>query len=145
MDAAKAENRNSNGTRDIGRMQINSAHLPQLSAFGITEQSLREECTSIHVGAWLLAHGIQRFGLTWEAVGSYNVGCRGLAPQECSRRRNIYAWRVARALERESGRSAPASSAPRTATPPRALVAAASSRPPRSQLLAKVAEVQFDE
>lgn len=113
LDAAKAENLNANGTRDIGRMQINSSHLPQLAAFGIDERWLRDECTSIHVGAWLLAHGINRFGLTWEAVGSYNVGCRALSPQECSRRRNLYAWRVAKALERQA--QAPAKSGQRAA------------------------------
>ncbi len=32
-------NKNTNGSEDIGLMQINSAHLPRLAKFGITRQS----------------------------------------------------------------------------------------------------------
>lgn len=69
---------NSNGTRDIGLMQINSIHLPRLLKQGITEERLlTEPCLSVEVGASILAEFIQRFGYNWTAVGSYNVGVGG--------------------------------------------------------------------
>lgn len=72
---------NSNGTRDIGLMQINSIHLPRLQKQGITEERLLSEpCLSVEVGASILAEFIQRFGYNWTAVGSYNVGL-GSGPQ----------------------------------------------------------------
>jgi soluble lytic murein transglycosylase-like protein len=101
-DARTVENRNTNGTRDIGRMQINTGWLPTLRSFGISEDSLREECVSIHVGAWILANNMQQHGgLSWKAVGAYNVGCLKLSAQECERRRNSYSWRVYRALQKQ--------------------------------------------
>ena len=98
-DAATVENKNKDGTRDIGRMQINTGWLGTLKQFGITEESLRNECTSIHVGAWIMAHNVNRHGLSWEAVGAYNVGCKQLSKSECERRRNLYAWKVFRAIK----------------------------------------------
>lgn len=99
-DARTVENVNPNGSRDIGRMQINSGWLAALRPFGITENSLRDECTSIHVGAWILANNMmQHGGLSWTAVGAYNVGCLRLSKEECERRRNAYSWRVYRKLQ----------------------------------------------
>ncbi|KRP58913.1 transglycosylase SLT domain-containing protein [Pseudomonas trivialis] len=66
---------NSDGSRDIGLMQINSMHLPRLLKQGITEERLLSEpCLSVEVGASILAEFIQRFGYNWTAVGSYNAG-----------------------------------------------------------------------
>ncbi|MGE1152553.1 transglycosylase SLT domain-containing protein [Pseudomonas kitaguniensis] len=66
---------NTDGSRDIGLMQINSMHLPRLLKLGITEDRLLSEpCLSVEVAASILAEFIQRFGYNWTAVGSYNAG-----------------------------------------------------------------------
>ena len=90
----RAVGHNRNGSRDIGLMQINSAWLPRLSALGITERDLLNPCTSIHVGAWILAGNVQRLGYTWEAVGAYNATSPAL--------RRAYAERVYRQVSRAS-------------------------------------------
>lgn len=100
-DAKTVENLNPNGTRDIGRMQINTGWLATLNKYGIGEMELRDECTSIHVGAWIISQNINSKGLNWDAVGAYNVGCKGLSQLECTNRRNRYAWKVFRALPGE--------------------------------------------
>jgi hypothetical protein len=66
-------NTNSNGTTDIGLMQINSSWLPVLAREGITEQSLFDPCTNAYVGAWILSQNIHQFGPNWNAVGAYNA------------------------------------------------------------------------
>ena len=107
-------NVNSDGSRDIGRMQINSSWLPTLAKFGIGEKELRDECVSITVGAWIVAQNIQSKGLNWDAVGAYNVGCRKLSETECTKRRNTYAWKVFKAIrpnEKKTGTSVVAQTA----------------------------------
>lgn len=100
-DARTVENRNADGSRDLGRMQINTGWLPVLERFGIDEEKLRDECTSIKVGAWIVSQNVAKHGLNWTAVGSYNVGCRRLSKEECERRRNLYAWKVFHAIKPE--------------------------------------------
>jgi len=68
-----ALNRNKNGSYDIGLMQINSRWFPTLRKYGVSEEQLLDPCTSIHVGAWILAQNMQRMGNSWEAVGAYNA------------------------------------------------------------------------
>jgi len=70
----RAIGRNANGTYDIGLMQINSQWLPVLEKAGITKKSLYDPCVNIHVGAWILAQEVERYGYTWEAIGAYNAG-----------------------------------------------------------------------
>lgn len=69
---ANAVRYNSNGTKDIGVMQINSLWLPILAQHGITEQQLFDPCTNIAVGAWILRQRQGSYGNTWEAVGTYH-------------------------------------------------------------------------
>jgi soluble lytic murein transglycosylase-like protein len=59
---------------DVGLMQINTFWFPHLKRYGINRSDLFHACTSIHVGAWVLAQSILVFGNTWESVGAYNVG-----------------------------------------------------------------------
>ena len=91
--------RNRNGSRDLGLMQINSAWLPTLAKYGITERDLFEPCTNIHVGAWILAGNVSRLGYTWEAVGAYNAANPAL--------RRAYIEKVRRHLPAPSAASAP--------------------------------------
>jgi len=64
---------NTNGSRDIGCMQINSVHLPLLATYGISEQALyRNECQNIMVGVWILHSGLQAAPSFWVGVGNYN-------------------------------------------------------------------------
>jgi soluble lytic murein transglycosylase-like protein len=73
-DNASARNVNADGTIDRGLMQINSRWLPELRRFGIDESDLYVPCVSIHVGAWVLAQEIERYGYSWEAIGAYQSG-----------------------------------------------------------------------
>lgn len=68
-----ALNKNTNGSRDYGLMQINSVHLPELRKKGITaEKLLADACTNVNVGAQILADNIRRVGSNWKAVGAYH-------------------------------------------------------------------------
>ncbi|TFZ48669.1 type III secretion system invasion protein IagB [Serratia proteamaculans] len=69
-----AVGRNHNGSEDLGLMQINTLHLPRLSKLGISREQLNDPCTSIMVGASILADMMKRYGYSWEAVGAYNAG-----------------------------------------------------------------------
>jgi hypothetical protein len=86
------------GSVDLGLMQINSRWLPVLARYGITREGLLEPCTSVMVGAWILADLFARHGATWEAVGAYNAACTQLRREACAAQRNAYAAKVHAAL-----------------------------------------------
>ena len=88
--------RNTNGSIDIGLMQINSLWLPELQRHGIAPRDLLDPCVSVHVGAWVLAQKMRRHGNTWTAVGAYNAGSDVL--------RERYARKVMEALARRGSR-----------------------------------------
>jgi soluble lytic murein transglycosylase-like protein len=68
-----AFNRNTNGSTDIGLMQINSSWLPVLARHGVKENDLRVPCANILVGAWILGSNFRSMGLTADALGAYNA------------------------------------------------------------------------
>lgn len=82
---------NVDGSRDVGLMQINSSHFPELERKGINEYRLiTQPCTSIMVGASILSGMIKVYGYNWEAVGAYNAGLK----KENFPQRMVYARKV---------------------------------------------------
>jgi soluble lytic murein transglycosylase-like protein len=68
-----AINKNTNGTFDIGIMQINTVHLPTLKKkFGIELEDLFEEKTNIFVGAWVLKGCFDKHGQNINTINCYN-------------------------------------------------------------------------
>ena len=68
-------NSNTNGTQDIGLMQINSHWLPKLKPAGITRSDLEDPCINISVAAWILNYEmslINNNDFFWKAVGHYH-------------------------------------------------------------------------
>jgi len=64
---------NTNGSRDMGLMQVNSIHLPELARYGITREMVtNDECLNIHVGTFILHRELSRGGDYWTNVGAYN-------------------------------------------------------------------------
>lgn len=98
LDPLAVNAENTDGSWDIGLMQINSRWLPQLHAAGINPGSLYDPCISIWVGAWVLAGNVARYGYGWQAVGAYNAGTAD-SPSARARRER-YANRIHRELRR---------------------------------------------
>jgi len=82
---------NSNGSYDIGLMQINSAWLPKLARWGISKSDLLNGCVNAYVGTWILSQNIERLGQTWDAIGAYNAN----SPEK----RLVYARSIYRRLQ----------------------------------------------
>lgn len=80
---ATAVNRNANGSIDVGQLQINSIHFPDLARQGIPHRALIDPCVNIYVAAWLLKQKMVRYGNTWRAIGAYH--------SESPRERDAYA------------------------------------------------------
>lgn len=75
MNHKAISKKNSDGTYDIGLMQINSWWMPQLYKYGITQNSLlNDPCLNLNVGAWILATNFHTHGKSWNSVGAYNAG-----------------------------------------------------------------------
>jgi len=83
--------RNTDGSEDLGLMQVNSRWLPTLQGYGITRQHLMQACVSADVGAWILRQMIERHGHTWQGVAAYHSS----TPAYNQR----YAWAVYRRLQ----------------------------------------------
>lgn len=89
-----AVSKNTNGTYDIGPMQINSIHLPRLAKIGISEQDVRDNgCLNIHIGAWILQTELARSSDVWTGIGRYHS-----ATPEINQRYQQRVWRSMRKL-----------------------------------------------
>jgi|GEM_PF-1027503 len=66
-----AVNKNRNGTRDIGLMQINSSWTKSLNLN--SNLLLSDPCYNLMTGAKILRKCFDKYGYTWEAVGCYNA------------------------------------------------------------------------
>ncbi|HSE73308.1 MAG TPA: lytic transglycosylase domain-containing protein [Dongiaceae bacterium] len=67
-----AKNENTNGSIDMGVMQINSLWLEPLSQYGIEQKHLYNACFNINVAAWILRQQINEVGYNWQAVAQYH-------------------------------------------------------------------------
>ncbi|EXU75295.1 lytic transglycosylase domain-containing protein [Erwinia mallotivora] len=64
---------------DYGLMQVNSTHIPLLSAEGVISNSqdlLTRPCLNVQIGTRILAAHFQVCGISWNCLGSYNAGFR---------------------------------------------------------------------
>jgi hypothetical protein len=66
----KAINKNSNGTFDVGLMQINSSWASTLGKE--RWNALGDACSNTKTGAWILSMCMNKYGYTWKAIGCYN-------------------------------------------------------------------------
>lgn len=55
---------------DVGIMQVNSFWLKK---YHIQVEEVLDPRSNIAMGVWILAREIQRYGLTWQAVGAYHT------------------------------------------------------------------------
>lgn len=65
--------KNTNGTYDIGPMQVNSIWLSKVARFGITEAMVRDNlCINIGVGTWIFAQELDRHKDLAKAIAYYH-------------------------------------------------------------------------
>ncbi|WP_339057578.1 lytic transglycosylase domain-containing protein [Candidatus Regiella endosymbiont of Tuberolachnus salignus] len=90
-------NRNKAGkalSTDYGLMQINSRHIPTLVSMGVIKSKkelLSNACLNVQIGAWILAKHLQRCGVNWPCLGSYNAGfARHNHPRRMQYARRVY-------------------------------------------------------
>ena len=84
---------NKNGTWDMGPFQVNTVHLNELAAMGISPDAvLRDGRVNAYAAAWLLRKEYRRTGNLWRALGAYH--------SRTPHRRDAYIRRVKSNLER---------------------------------------------
>jgi len=86
-----AINYNSNGTTDLGIMQVNSSWIKLM---GLSERELlKSPCYNIQTAAKILRKCMDKHGYTWEAIGCYHA----LSPGG----RVKYSWKIFNELNRK--------------------------------------------
>lgn len=96
-----AISRNTDGSYDMGPMQINSIHLPELAKITglrpdqVRAQIINDPCANLSVGVWLLRRAINREGAVWKGVAAYHsrTPSKGAA----------YAWKINAAMNKIAG------------------------------------------
>lgn len=90
--------RNTDGSEDLGPMQINSRWLPPLEKSGLTRtEILNNPCANVWAGAWILALAYSHDGDIWKAIGHYHSRNR----KESRRYRRKVARAIEKAIERQ--------------------------------------------
>ncbi len=103
-----AEIANTNGTHDLGPLQINSSWVPKMSRLvGRSQEQVRhwlryDPCFNVEAARWIFLTGLEASGDYWKAIGVYH------SPTEW--RQVAYAKRVANHLRRQFGADVFASS-----------------------------------
>ncbi|KVM73919.1 hypothetical protein WJ60_06285 [Burkholderia ubonensis] len=100
-----AFHRNENGTVDIGLMQINSVHLPELRKQGIDAKDLTKPQINADVGAAMLREHIDQYGGTWQSMGEYHSHSPALRDQYARAIHDIYVkrpWAKAGVVKQQS-------------------------------------------
>ncbi|MBU2774251.1 lytic transglycosylase domain-containing protein [Acidithiobacillus ferrooxidans] len=71
--------RDSNGTSDLGPLQVNSCHLPLLEKYGYRYQTLRyNACANTMAGVWVFARCLAKTGSLLSAAACYNAGVKDM-------------------------------------------------------------------
>jgi soluble lytic murein transglycosylase-like protein len=63
---------NTDGSRDLGPMQVNTRWIQQFKGFATEAQIANDVCINIHVGAWILRYHQNLSPNFWTAVGNYH-------------------------------------------------------------------------
>jgi len=92
-----AINKNTNGTYDVGLMQINTIWKPLLGEE--RWNYLADACYNTKTGAWILAMCINKYGYNWKAIGCYN--------SQTPEKSEIYAKKVFNQLKQLERRKEP--------------------------------------
>jgi len=96
-----AEIANTNGTHDLGPLQINSSWVPKMSRLvGRPQEQVRhwlryDPCFNVEAARWIFLAGLEATGDYWKAVGVYH------SPTEA--RQVAYAKKVANHMRRRFG------------------------------------------
>ena len=80
-----AVHKNANGTHDVGVMQINSIHMPELARYGVKQEDLYNGCKNVYMGAWILRKQLDKYGNTWAAIGAYHSATPALRDRYAAR------------------------------------------------------------
>lgn len=94
---------NTNGTHDLGPLQINSSWVPRLARLTgrgeaeIRAWLVRDACFNVQAARWIFLSGLKASGDYWKAVGIYHSSTHW--------RQRRYALSVARHLRRRFGDS----------------------------------------